>query len=925
MSRSFDVVETMSDGVVPTKDWTPNILAGMKESTESLVVRGAISPNADAARAPPPSSATGVQEDEVERVVVPDCDNPVMVMTLRAGAPIEAEEYEEIARDEPKPKTPPPELPKKLGAEISLSIRIGKGELAKRGTYTVNTFETVFITRHSKGNSVYAPKGVCRSASEFSAFRDAFRLLNRTGAVIKSDFPKEVAERDDLQLSSAEQLKRLLELQAWTSEMLTVFATLPKAQKRGARETVFDFFDVCESRRDTEQSRELKAILREKLIDGDFIPPSSDTSADNARFAKNAKPSLKPRRKFDIFADERIKANHFEYRYDNQSDAFFLYNPYSGETILDAAPDGVLDRHKSHWRLPEPFPDRAPPDTQHQQLYPVFFASRLVAARPVPAGGFFNGLAGRAAAALVLTAAARGMIARARMQKLLAQRYHKMLDKSTKQLYFANLVTHKSKWTKPRLAGTFTIKEPPLDLRNDTRTEQSSYCDGPVYKRRGGKGTFERCKPFSPTKIVDERLPTEREPDMIDLENTPFRVLVLWVEANVDKFELYAPLKELYGQDDWETLQLIMDKRRDDTFCQMYCSFAFSRMCVGPEGGIYADTKNVMEYLHTRLVEWHKTLKYGCNQMLFAANALLTILQHHAARLEFLSTKHVDNKASTELSGDAEAFLEDKVNIFCKLLRQIPVELYHEQMEKGFMGKVTELAKPTLAGIEMAELVLQIVGALLHERDTREVVGETLGPFVIYALRVCNAEAFVLQYGLRCFYNSMYMCRLGWEALVWRTDLLKLLEEIKVGPMGGDWEVQRDLRRVELSCEEQGWAGHVEQRIEKEMTEDRAGFIDAFRSKENSPVSGGDLGSPQADPLLSPSPSLSPSRSPSHFGSPTTTTTTTEEKRSQGQGAVWEGRPGTVMTPATMHSPQSQRPPRFNPQAVPAIAEYTGW
>jgi hypothetical protein len=265
-------------------------------------------------------------------------------------------------------------------------------------------------------------------------------------------------------------------------------------------------------------------------------------------------------------------------------------------------------------------------------------------------------------------------------------------------------------------------------------------------------------------------------------------------------------------------------------------------------------------------------------------------------------------------------------------LRQIPVEIFHEQVEKGFMRNMTEVAKPTLRGVEMVELVLQIIGALLHERETREIVGEKVAIYVIHALRVCNAEAFVLQYGLRCLYNTMYMCRLGWEALVWRTDLKKLLVEISDGPMGGDPEVQLDLRRVELASEEEGWAGHVERRIEAEMAERREGFIEAFKSKDNSPADSpvSLLSSSQMlSPFTSPEKELTKTKSAQSRSSPPVRSVkfSVDDNDDAGcnnddlpgsgsglsngstssMGQLWEARPNTVLTPGTLQNQSGKR------------------
>jgi len=79
------------------------------------------------------------------------------------------------------------------------------------------------------------------------------------------------------------------------------------------------------------------------------------------------------------------------------------------------------------------------------------------------------------------------------------------------------------------------------------------------------------------------------------------------------------------------------------------------------------------------------------------------------------------------------------------------------------------------------------------------------------------------------------MSPLGWENMHYRTDSLDLLKEIRNAPLGGDFDVLRDLRRCELALAENGWLGKVESLIELEMKEQERGFVAAFASKNNSP------------------------------------------------------------------------------------------
>lgn len=701
---------------------------------------------------------------------------------------------------------------KALSYPLTLSIRVGSGDPLKKGTHKVHTYETIFTTRGPQGNSLYAPLGVFRSADEYAKFRDIFQKQNRSGAAISSEFPRPVPERDEMSLSEAEKHARLEKLTAWSLELLEVFGSLPKGQRKSAREGVFEFFNVNASVRDPPKLQELKSIVRHKLFEG-FKRP---VVVENARFAKAAKVVKKPPRPFEAFAERQRLADYFEHRFNSQNGTYYMFNPHTGEVILDAA-DGV-DRHKSHWMPPDPFPDLAPAGVSSHTIYPCYFASRQQS-RP-----FNSSCLDKQIAAVMLTALARGGITRSKMRQYHSERYQKVLDKHSGFFYILDRLTGQTSWTKPRLCDAWVIKEQSPDLRFDSHTAEASYCDGPVHRSKLGKKNFGRYKP--PVADNDDLIATQREPPMLDLEGTPFRVLALWIESNVDKFELYAPMKQMHLEQNWETLLLVMRKRTEDVFCQMYCCFAFSRMSVEMPGGrLYSDVVEVMQYLMECLEAWHCKLKYGCNQILFLCTALLRILENHESRVAFFSTKHLDKEANTTMSGDAEEYIENKVMILCKILRHIPVTVSHEQAEKGFNKNMMEVARPTIRGSNCVEVIFQIIGVLLHERETRELLCEKFGIFIIHALRVCITEPFCLQYGLRCVYNSVYLCRLGWEYLVWRTDMLQCLNEIKNGPMGGDSELLLDMRRVELALAENGWAGHVEESIEKEMVQKQQLFL----------------------------------------------------------------------------------------------------
>ena len=729
---------------------------------------------------------------------------------------------------------------------VKLTLRVGRGEQTKRGAFKVCTYETVIMSRDLHGRSIFPPYSIFKTSEDYIHLRDTFKVLNRTGGTIRAAFPRAVEPRNEESLSEAEQLERVTLFGNWTMELLDVFSKLPKGQKIGAAKTIFLFFDVAEGNKMDKfvEVIEAKECIREKMMNGALATTAAPVDGRLVKCAK--KVSHKPKTRFQAWSEQTITADVFERRFNSTDGSIYMFNPFSGEIITDFAED--INRHKSHWRPPDPFPERAPKEAQVQRLFPCFFAGRGI----VRAFGGWGG--DRQLAARALTSAARGLIARARLRRRLEATFVKVLDKHTQHYFFFDKSTGVASWTKPRLAGPFCIKVEAPDLRNDTRTVEAAYCDGPVHRSKLGKGRLSRYRQPGPP----EQPPiSAREPEVPNLDSTPFRIMQLWIDENLGQLELYAPLKECMQEEDWYTLVEVAEARPDDALCQMVCAHAFGRMPIGPglEEVCFPDAARTIGFLVASLEISHAKHLYGCNQQLFIGTALLCMLQKHPCRKKFFSTAHLDEEAQEGLSGAAEAYIERRMLVFVKMLRSIPVEVAWVQGEKGYQKGVAgkarvQIAVPTPRAVEMVEAILQIVGALLHERETREVVAERTAPFVVHALRVCNSEPFVLQYGLRCLYNSAFMSPVGWECLTYRTEAAKLVDEIRQGPLGGDDEVLKDLRRVELALEPEGWGGNVERQIEEEMKAAKAEFLMVSApqpSNENSPAAS--PGQSQRSPL----------------------------------------------------------------------------
>ena len=694
-------------------------------------------------------------------------------------------------------------------ASTVLSIRVARGEplAVHKGNPVEPTWETVFFLKEG-ARAAFNPYTVTRTHPQLCTYAETFASLTKDFLKVDSVFP--VVQPTELSMA-----RHTEQLSEWCFEILEKFVTLKEARKLRVAELIFAFYEVGESTRapKIDAIKECMAVIRGKLLAGYRHPAIQG----NARFLKNKRKEVKVVRRFDEWAANARKSDHFEQKFNAKDGTFHLFNPFTGEVIAGTQ-NG--NRQSSHWRPPDEHPEQICGEGVSSTLMmPVFYGSRI---HVRPFAGWGGDEAGRAAAARHICAVARGAIARARLRAYHRQRYHKIVDEHSNFYYFLDTWTQQTSWNKPLLAGAFDIREKPPDLRNDLHTEESGYCKGPVICSRLGKKNKGKVKPFESSRTPEtDAVATAREPDMLDLEGCPYSIAVMWIDANVSKFELYQPLREMYDERDWLTLLKILRKRTDDLFAQMYCLHAFSRMPVTDTAGVLDNgPAETMHHLVDALELWTASKKYGCNLMQFLGTALLRILEHHTGRVAFFSTAHLEKEvASQGLSGEQEEYLEKKIRIFSKVLRSIPVEIFNVQVAKGSAGheECIDDVRATPRGVEMVETVLQIIAVLLHERETRDLVCEKVGIYLVHALRVCATEPFVQQHGLRCIYNCVYMCPLGWDNMHYRTDAVEVLKEIRNGPLGGDEDVVRELHRCELALAPMGWAGHVERDIEIEM------------------------------------------------------------------------------------------------------------
>ena len=139
------------------------------------------------------------------------------------------------------------------------------------------------------------------------------------------------------------------------------------------------------------------------------------------------------------------KYDLFEYRWNTESQAYYLFNPITGETIIQTSFDN-LDRSKSTWAEPDAHVSK---EAHTVPLFPESYKSRRWGRRR------FNGWEGnRTDAATHINAVIRGFLVRQNLRHYFRQRFTKKRCGESGYYYFVDNFNPEaeSTWYKPLLA-----------------------------------------------------------------------------------------------------------------------------------------------------------------------------------------------------------------------------------------------------------------------------------------------------------------------------------------------------------------------------------------------------------------------------------------------------------------------------------------
>lgn len=224
------------------------------------------------------------------------------------------------------------------------------------------------------------------------------------------------------------------------------------------------------------------------------------------------------------WSELKHREDYFEHRLDKYSHNYYLFNPYSGETILDTSIQ--INRSQSSWKKPDAYPNEV---TKGTILYPEFYGSRREGCRQ-----FFGYDNNEEKAAIHITSVCRGMISRLRLRKYYRENFHKVFDIDSGFYYFVNIETGATTWNKPILANPSDIS-PKTDpeFQDIDHDQYNQYSKGPMITKKGlGKKHIGKFQAMIIPKKVEEPPP---EPEIIDFEDVPYRVCIVWLDSKVIK------------------------------------------------------------------------------------------------------------------------------------------------------------------------------------------------------------------------------------------------------------------------------------------------------------------------------------------------------------------------------------------------------
>jgi len=527
-------------------------------------------------------------------------------------------------------------------------------------------------------------------------------------------------------------------------------------------------------------------------------------------------PKRRPKR--TPYSEIKRRNDCFEYRWNIETQGYYLFNPWTGETIFDTNLE-LLDRGKSMWAMPDRFPSSK---AQNVMLYPEFYGSRRWGRRR------FNGWSSEAAAAIHITAVGRGFLARQALRRYYRERFFTKTDQFSGYFYFVDRMNpdQDTTWWKPILAFPNDIlplvEDDPEDYMKGKKYSRQDFTLGPIFKVSGlNKSVKSRAKLEAFYAENSWKQQAVKKFEDIDMDQTPVGSVIAWMDGEFASSLRMSPfnmIRTALTTEGWGGVLRLMKASPDDIVIQLYGyhSFGKTHVPIDVSGLLAFEASQAMEYCVGVVKDEHHI--YPPLLKVFALEALHNILYVRAGRLEYIDTSQVPEQGELRQAA-VEKFLEKKFSIFIMYLKVIPNETV-TIFTKG-EAKPETVKRPLQRSIDVIEGTVKCLCLLSQEIETKEQLSMMTAQPIMFALQICQEEAIITLYSLQLMYNLCYRCEHGFETILMYCNTNEFFARVR-HHHSGDPEVMHQCRRLELALQPFGWRGHVEEAITKEMMEERA-------------------------------------------------------------------------------------------------------
>lgn len=294
-------------------------------------------------------------------------------------------------------------------------------------------------------------------------------------------------------------------------------------------------------------------------------------------------PKARPRK--TPYSEIQRRADCFEYRWDKHNGSYYLFNPWTGETVFSTNLYN-LNRKYSMWAKPDKYPSKA---AQNIQLFPEFYASKRWGRRR------FSGWNSFEEAAVHMTAVARGFLARLHLRQYYRSRYYTMTDNYSGYYYFVDTFnpTADTSYYKPCLAFANDIlpyvAEDADDYMQGDRYSKLDFKTGPLIKV-SSLSKYDPVRSEITAFLVKnpDRQAAIRSYKELNLDNCDINDIIIFMDGEKPthlQVTEYHYMRAAIIDHDWNLVLGIMKKHPQNLLVQLYGLHNLAKTEVPMDGG----------------------------------------------------------------------------------------------------------------------------------------------------------------------------------------------------------------------------------------------------------------------------------------------------------------------------------------------------